>query len=229
MTLPRLADVIAATEQAGRLAIELGPTKATRKRDGSWVTGADKAVAAYLRLRLTELVPTASHLDEEDGGELGDDLAWVVDPIDGTTNFKRGDDRWCVSVALLRERRPVLGVIHQPTLQRTWAASPTEHSIEIDGPGDTGVLIGGRVPLSGRRWIRLLRQTQGARSLRIGGSVALDLVDVAAGRAEKAMALGAQVWDYAAGQVLVEQAGGTVTIWPGGRGVDLLAVGPTVR
>ena len=67
---------------------------------------------------------------------------------------------------------------------------------------------------------------KGARSLRMGGSVALDLVDVALGRAQRAMALGARVWDYAAGQVLVEQTGGRITTWPVGRGVDLLAEGP---
>ena len=154
---------------------------------------------------------------------MGAGLAWVVDPIDGTTNFKRGDDRWCVSVALLSEGRPILGVIHQPSLQRTWAADPDGARFRPDGPGDTGVLIGGRVPLSGRRWIRLLQQTRGARSLRMTGSVALDLVDVALGRAERAMALGASLWDYAAGQVLVQQSGGRVTLWPGGRGADLLA------
>ncbi len=227
MSLPRLVDVIAATEQAGQLATQLGPSQATRKHDGSWVTHADTAVAGFLREKLMQMVPEASFLDEEDGGDLADTLAWVVDPIDGTTNFKRGSDRWCVSVALLRDRRPVLGVVHQPSLQRTWAASPTETFFEVDGPGDTGVLIGGRLPLSGRRWVRLLRQTQGARSLRIGGSVALDLVDVAVGRAERSVSLGARIWDYAAGQVLVEQAGGTVTTWPCRRGADVLAVGPS--
>jgi len=224
--LPDLQDVIAATEDGGRLALRLGPADAARKRDGSWVTSADRAVASHLQALLTALVPDASHLDEEDGGEVGDGLAWVVDPIDGTTNFKRGDDRWCVSVALLHAGRPVLGVVHQPTLQRTWAASPEGATFHPDGPGDTGVLIGGRVPFTARRWMRLLRQTKGARSLRMGGSVALDLVDVALGRAQRAMALGARVWDYAAGQVLVEQTGGRITTWPVGRGVDLLAEGP---
>ena len=114
-------------------------------------------------------------------------------------------------------------MVHQPSLQRTWAAGPQGPRFAPDGPGDIGVLIGGRVPLSGLRWLRLLRQTRGARSLRMGGSVALDLVDVALGRAQRAMALGASIWDYAAGVVLVEQAGGRVTMWPGGRGVDLLA------
>lgn len=221
--LPDLNSVVAVVEAAGGIAMELGPRRATRKADGSWVTEADLAVAEALSTSLGRLAPHARQLDEERGGQLGEGLTWVVDPIDGTTNFKRGDDRWCVSVALLQGTVPVLGVIHQPTLGRTWAADPSGPRFSPDGPGDVGVLIGGRVPLSAPRWMRMLRETRGARSLRISGSAAMDFVDVASGRAERVMALGVSLWDYAAGMVLVESVGGTVSRWASGRRWDVVA------
>jgi len=220
---PSLDAVVAVVHRAGQVALELGPRRPVLKSDGSWVTEADLAVSKVLQEALSQLLPSASHLDEEHGGQVGPGLAWVVDPIDGTTNFKRGDDRWCVSVALLSEGVPVLGVIHQPTLGRTWAADGCGPQFPADGPGDAGVLIGGRVPFSVPRWYRMLRETRGARSLRISGSAALDFVDVACGRAERVMALGVGLWDYAAGMVLVQSMGGHVQRWPAGSRWDVVA------
>jgi myo-inositol-1(or 4)-monophosphatase len=221
--LPALEPIIEAVEAAGTLAQKLGPRSPTRKSDGSWVTEADLAVAAMLRDALTTICSEAAHLDEEAGGRLGPDLTWVVDPIDGTTNFKRGDDRWCVSVGLMFQGTPLLGVVHQPTLGRTWSADPSGPRFSIDGPGDVGMMLGGRVPFSVPRWIRMLQQTRGAHSLRMTGSAALDFVDVAIGRSERVMALGVSLWDYAAGWALVRSVGGEVHRWPTGRRWDVLA------
>lgn len=224
--------VVAAVEAAGVLACSLGPRGARKKSDGSWVTEADLAVGAALRSSLSAVAPSAMHLGEESGGEVGAGLAWVVDPIDGTTNFTRGDDRWCVSVALVDGRaggRPLLGVIHQPTLGRTWAAG-VEDGVPQDGPGTTGTLVGGRLPRLHEvsRWAWVLRSARGARSLRIQGAAALDLVDVASGRASRAVLCGASLWDIAAGWRLVEAAGGRVSVRPvsgrvGARRFDVVA------
>jgi myo-inositol-1(or 4)-monophosphatase len=220
--LPSLDDIQTAVEDAGQLALDLGPRNPTRKPDGTWVTEADLAVSKLLKGTLAEVCPEAEYLDEEQGGRIGDGLGWVVDPIDGTTNFKRGDDRWCVSVALMYQGVPCIGMIHQPSLGRTWAAGPAEARFTVDGPGDVGILIGGRLPRSAPRWFRMWKATRSFRSTRMTGSAALDLVDVARGRAERTMAFGLSLWDYAAGWLLVERAGGRLQRWQVGTGWDLL-------
>lgn len=220
--LPSLDSLQVAIEEAGQLALDLGPRNPTRKPDGTWVTEADLAVSKLLKASLARVCPTAEYLDEEQGGHLGDGLGWVVDPIDGTTNFKRGDDRWCVSVALMRGGQPVVGMIHQPSLGRTWSASLDECRYEVDGPGDVGILIGGRLPKSIPRWWRMARATGHGRSVRMTGSAALDLVDVARGRAERLAGFGLSLWDYAAGWLLVERGGGRLQRWRTAKGWDLL-------
>lgn len=225
--LPELSTVVDAVSVAGTIASRLGPRGVSQKKDGSYVTHADREIGQALRTRLTALCPTATHLDEEAGGEVGEELAWVVDPIDGTTNFFRGDDRWCVSVALLRAGRPVLGVVHHPPSGATWAAAPNERAFVPDGPRTTGLLLGGRLPRSGPGWVRLLRGLQGARHVRMQGAVALDLVDVALGRATTALIFGASLWDYAAGWCLVEAVGGTVQRHASRDRWDLIVRGPT--
>ena len=220
--LPSLDILQEAIEEAGRLALDLGPRNSSRKPDGTWVTEADLAVSRLLKGSLKRVCPEAEYLDEEQGGRIGDGLGWVVDPIDGTTNFKRGDDRWCVSVALMQGGLPVIGMIHQPSLGRTWAVGPNERRYAVDGPGDVGILIGGRLPKSVPRWWRMIRATGHGRSVRMTGSAALDLVDVACGRAERLVGFGLSLWDYAAGWLLVESGGGEFHRWETGKGWDLL-------
>ena len=221
-----LDDLIGIVEEAGALALELGPVGPRSKTDGSVVTEADLAVSGRLAARLASLLPGAAMLDEEQGTARlpGPGAVWVVDPIDGTTNFLRGDDRWCISVALCVDGRPQVGVVHQPSLGRTWAADPESASAPPIGPGTVGTMVGGRLPWSPLRWGRMARaMTIRGGSIRLSGSVALDLVDVASGRACQAALFGVRFWDVAAGMVLLQHRRCTTRIWSRDGCMDLLA------
>lgn len=111
-----LSAVVALCEEASRLALEWQGRCATQvKADNTLVTEADQAVETFLRERLALLAPGFSFLGEE-GGLSGNAEApcWVIDPIDGTTNFVRGVPLWCVSIGLVHEHEPILGVVSIP-------------------------------------------------------------------------------------------------------------------
>jgi len=222
--LPSLDDLAAALDEAGAMALAIGPEGQRQKRDRSWVTDADVQVGDLLRARCAALLPGAAILEEEGGGRLSDGLGWAIDPIDGTGNFRRGDDRWCVSVALLDGGRPVLAGVRQPSLGRAWLAGPGGPRFEPSGGVVAGVGLSGRLPANPLRLARAARSLSG--SLRLGGSTAMDLADVATGRLARAVSMGSAIWDIAAGWLLVEAAGGQVTRWPVGRRWDVLARAP---
>jgi len=110
------AERIGADQQAtfGRVAAEA-------KADGSLVTECDRRSDQALRALLSDLLPEAGFLTEELGQTMpASEWVWVVDPLDGTTNFARGIPIWAISVALLHRGQPVLGVVHLPVLGRTY-------------------------------------------------------------------------------------------------------------
>lgn len=111
-----ISAVVALTEQASRIALDWqGRTSADVKADNTLVTQADRAVETFLREQLSLLAPSFSFLGEEGGlSGAADAPCWVIDPIDGTTNFVRGVPLWCVSVGLVHLGDPILGVVSTP-------------------------------------------------------------------------------------------------------------------
>ena len=127
-----LDGLVAIAREAGAIALGFydrgGKTSADVrwKSDGSPVTEADMAVNAFLEERLKALWPGAAWLSEEsadDPARLGADRVIIVDPIDGTRGFARGDEHWCVAIALCEAGRPVRSVVHAPALGHTYAAA----------------------------------------------------------------------------------------------------------
>ncbi len=127
-----LARLVALGREAGDIALGFydrgGKTSADVrwKGDGSPVTEADMAVNAFLEERLKALWPGAAWLSEEsadDPSRLGAKRVIIVDPIDGTRGFARGDEHWCVAIALCEAGRPVLSVVHAPALGQTYTAA----------------------------------------------------------------------------------------------------------
>src|SRR5271170_4470962 len=98
------------------------PVTATLKGAQDWLTEADGAVERFLSDRLTAQFPADGFQGEEGGKARQGTLRWVVDPIDGTANFARGTPRFCVSLALLEDRTPLIGVLVAPALGETYAA-----------------------------------------------------------------------------------------------------------
>lgn len=192
---------------------------------GNFVTDYDSKVQAILKKELLELVPGAAFLGEEDQmdhTDISKGYAFIVDPIDGTANFTRGYNASCVSVALALDGRPILGVVHNPYQKETFHAIRGKGAY-LNGekisashrPLEEGLILFGTAPyhteLTKKSFEVAYRYMSRAQDLRRSGSAALDLCMIACGRAEFFFELSLCPWDYAAGALLVEEAGGIVS------------------
>jgi myo-inositol-1(or 4)-monophosphatase len=218
------------------------PGDVEEKAAGDYVTGVDReAEEAIVTLILAE-DPDAHVVGEERGGDRGQRY-WLVDPLDGTTNFVHGLPIVGVSVALVEEGRPSIGAVHAPFLQATFTAA-RDGGAEQDGralfvstrdPSEAVVATGfpfrykHRLPEFRRV---LLPALETFEDLRRAGSASLDLAWTAAGVFDGFFELGLSPWDVAAGALLIEEAGGVITDWNGGDDYlagDVLAGSPAVH
>lgn len=231
--LSRLAEVaVAAAGEAAGLILEAGRgVRAELKGAGDYVTEVDRAAEEAIRRTLEAGAPGIPVLGEEGGGPSGVPEAWVVDPLDGTTNFVHGFPVVGVSVALVRDGRPVVGVVGAPFLGETYVATRGGGATVTDREGRRPLRVSDRpigrgivttgLPFRLRqnlpRYLETLARVFGAiEDLRRPGAAALDLAWVAAGVFDGYFELGLAPWDVAAGGLLVEEAGGTITDWEGG-------------
>jgi myo-inositol-1(or 4)-monophosphatase len=224
-------------EEAGALLLErfgrLAGSEIERHGARDVVTSADRDAEALIRRRLGRLFPRHGVLAEEGhrGGAERPDLAgptWVVDPLDGTVNFIQGIPLFCVSIGLVEEGRPVLGVVHAPALGQTFWGAPGSGAFEGDRPIAVSVVpvLDGAILATGFAYQRdrleddnfesFHRLGLEARGLRRMGSAALDLAYVASARLDGFWELHLSPWDVAAGAALVRAAGGEVTDARGG-------------
>lgn len=186
----------------------------------NFVTTVDSAVEETLKAELARLRPDASFIGEEqDNAPLGPEPTWVIDPIDGTTNFIHDFRFSAISVALLENRRPVLGVVYQPYARELFHAVRGQGAylngqpIRVTDTPFAQALVGfGTSPyhpvLAEKSMQAALQFLLHASDVRRCGSAALDLAYVAAGRQDVYFELTLKPWDYAAGALLVEEAGG---------------------
>jgi len=186
----------------------------------NFATTVDAAVESFLKEKLAVLRPDASFIGEEqENAPLGDEPTWVIDPIDGTTNFIHDFRFSAISVALLEDRRPVLGMVYQPYAKelfhavRGGGAFLNGQPIRVAHTPFSQALVGfGTSPyhpvLADKSMQAALQFLLKASDVRRCGSAALDLAYVAAGRQDVYFELTLKPWDYAAGALLVEEAGG---------------------
>jgi len=201
---------------------------------GDYVTEVDVASERAIREALSATaVPV---LGEESGGpsvEAGGRF-WVVDPLDGTTNFLHRFPVVGVSVALVDDGDPVVGVVHAPFLGRTWRAwrgggawgdrgrAPLRVSARTPGAAVVGTGFPFRRKSNVPRYVAAFRAAFSRfEDLRRPGAAALDLAWVAEGVFDGFFELGLGTWDVAAGAALVREAGGVVTDWAGDAGAWL--------
>ncbi len=226
-TLRELA--IAAAAAAGELVARAHARPETLtaevKSPGDYVTEVDRAAERAAIGVLRAGAPDIAILAEESGGTRNDRM-WVVDPVDGTTNFLRGFPVVGVSVALVEDGRPVVGAVNAPLLGEAWSAAEGCGAADREGrrlsvsthPG-AGVVATGfpfrrkdRLP----RYVRVLTSAlERFEDLRRAGAASLDLAYVGAGAFDGYFELGLGLWDIAAGALLVREAGGVVTDWNG--------------
>ena len=191
------------------------------------VSDADRAAEAAIRELLSRERPDDGLLAEEGSrSEAASGRRWVVDPLDGTVNFLYGFPAWCVSVALQDAEGSALGVVHDALRDETFRAERGGGSYLNGSP----IRVRARDELSralvatGFGYARERRQWQAevvrqvlpeVRDLRRAGAAALDLSWLAAGRLDGYWERGLNPWDWAAGRLLVEEAGGAVVELPG--------------
>jgi myo-inositol-1(or 4)-monophosphatase len=192
------------------------------KRDGSIVTEADTAMQQRVCEALRQHWPQIPLLGEEMSAEQQQALLaesaqglWLLDPLDGTSNFAAGIPYFCVSLALIREGQVVLGIIYDPlrdecfAAQKGMGATLNGHRLEPAAPPPIGRSMGLidfkrlEAPLAAR-----LASTPPYASQRSFGSGALDWCMIASGRCHLYLHGGQRLWDYAAGQLILQEAGG---------------------
>ena len=188
---------------------------------------AEEAIVKELR----RANPDYAILGEEGGAQKGNRgpsrHTWVIDPLDGTSNYLRGLPHWCVSIALCEGPEPLHGVVFDPLRNELFTASRgsgavlNDKRIRVAERRDLSgaVLATGFAPRERKRadaqldCIKMLLRE--AEDIRRGGSAALDLAYVAAGRVDGYFEAGVQSWDIAAGALLVREAGGRISDFKG--------------
>jgi len=221
-------------QEAGALLLDrFGAVKSiprTEKTAGDFVSDADLTAERMIRARLQATHPGIGWLGEETGAS-GDPagLRWIVDPLDGTTNFLHGLPHWAVSIALARGEHVISGVVHDPVKAETFTAgagtgahlnnAPIRVSQDValsHALLATGVPAGGRVTYLSHSMRDIEDLMPECAGIRRWGAATLDLAYVAAGRIDAYWERNLGAWDVAAGLLLVTEAGGDVRpLWPG--------------
>jgi myo-inositol-1(or 4)-monophosphatase len=201
----------------------------SEKKKNDFVTRADKESEEVIAARIRERFPRDGFLGEEGGRRGGGDEAriWIVDPLDGTTNFIAGFPFWCVSVAARERGEIVAGVVWDPLRAELYAAERGggafrngERLRVTEQPNLDGAFLATGFPFRSKEridpYLALFRALfLRARAIRRAGSAALDLANVAAGVFDGFFEFKLSIWDIAAGSLLIEEAGGRVTDFDG--------------
>ncbi len=212
---------------AGRMALEFqkkGFKISTKSSPIDLITEADTACEQLILKTIKSHFPDHSVLTEESGAiDRDGEYKWIVDPIDGTTNFAHGLPIFAISIAIVHKGKPIIGVVEIPALKETfWAqegrgAYLNNKRIHVSkiGKFQEGLLATGFPYARTDRYKKNIalfdafyKPSQGVRRL---GSAATDLCFVAAGRFDGFWEYDLEAWDVAAGKIIVEEAGGTVT------------------
>jgi myo-inositol-1(or 4)-monophosphatase len=216
-----------AVRKAGRALVrdfgEVENLQVSVKGPGDFVSNADRRAEATLREELARARPGYGFLMEESGEVIGDGLhRWIIDPLDGTTNFLHSIPHFAISVALERGKDVVAGMIYNPVLDEMyWAerghgAFLNDRRLRVSARRDlSSAVIGTGIPFQTRgdhpaylkTLAAVMARTAGVRRI---GAAALDLAYVAAGRFDGFWESDLNAWDVAAGILMVREAGGFV-------------------
>lgn len=192
---------------------------------GNYVTKYDKLIQILLKEELLKLIPTASFFGEEGNEEnkiLDNGYTFIVDPIDGTLNFTRNMKQSAISVAILKDGMPYISICYNPFINEMYIAQKDKGAylnnnlIKVSNRKiKDGILLFGSSPYDNKLHNKSLEllNTIGKEFLDIrrSGSAVIDLCNIASGKAEMYFELTLSPWDYAAGYLIVTEAGGKVT------------------
>lgn len=200
----------------------------THSKGGSdFATEADDAVDAFLRNELAKKFPDTSFLTEETApaeyvSYIEKDNLWIIDPIDGTTNFSRGSTHFAISVALVDQGKAKLGIVYQPLENKLyWAQSDLQESVMNDAPLNVSSVNTLNESLICCDWswdiekrkktlLDLEKILPNVRAVECRGSAASDIASVASGNIDAYFIRGLKPWDCAAALLIAEKAGATI-------------------
>ncbi|WP_374350354.1 inositol monophosphatase family protein [Chitinimonas sp.] len=224
---PMLNTAVKAARRAAsviqRASNNLDVLRVERKDHNSFVTEVDRAAEAAIVQTLLEAYPSHAILAEEGGAKGNGDYTWIIDPLDGTTNFLHGFPQYCISIALEHRGQIQQAVVYDPcrndlfTASRGAGAFLNERRIRVsktremvDGLICTGFPYSNFDKLD--QYLDMLKSVvQKSAGVRRPGAAALDLAYIACGRFDGFFELGLAPWDIAAGSLLVLEAGGLIT------------------
>ncbi|AQQ70383.1 Inositol-1-monophosphatase [Limihaloglobus sulfuriphilus] len=199
----------------------------SRKSAKDLVTEADRAVEKFLTKKITEQYPSHGILGEEYGSTKTGEYCWVIDPIDGTSSFVHGHPFYSISIALQRGGETILGAVYAPVLDELFTAeknagaflncekiqvSPTSELIDVMAATGFACIRAGLEHNNLKYFNRIIPKIRGIRRC---GSAAIDLSYVACGRYDVFWELNLKKYDFAAGALILEEAGGKVTGFDG--------------
>ncbi|MDE1151255.1 MAG: inositol monophosphatase family protein [Micavibrio sp.] len=227
--------MVEAAEKAGRKLIrdfgEVENLQVSRKGPGDFVSNADLNAEKTIVEMLLKARPNYGFLLEEGGEKPGEDktFRWIIDPLDGTTNFLHGIPHWCISIALEKDKEIIAGVVYDPIKDEMFYAEKgtgafvTSKRLRVSARTDLSqslVAIGG-ARFGNKHFETFTREleavTPHVSATRRFGAAALDLCYVAAGRYDGFWERELNAWDVAAGSLIVKEAGGKVTDMDGGK------------
>ncbi|MDP4535470.1 inositol-1-monophosphatase [Alkalimonas collagenimarina] len=247
---PMLNIAIRAARSAGtiiaRSCEQLDIVKSTEKSSNDFVTNIDQEAEQLIVQTLRKSFPGHSIIGEEHGnyGSQDSDYQWIIDPLDGTSNFIRGIPHIAVSIALKAQGKLDQAVVYDPlrgelfTASRGRGAQLNGRRIRVGNRPDlTGAMLATGFPFKQKQHLNTYSAIfnslfPAVADMRRAGSAALDLAYVAAGRIDGFWEMGLKPWDTAAGELLVREAGGMVTDFAGGnnhmKSGNIVAASPKV-
>ena len=229
---PMLNIAVKAARRAGsiinRAALDRGALEIRAKNKNDFVTQVDKAAESAIIDIIRQAFPDHAILGEESGASGGKgagakaEYRWIIDPLDGTTNFIHGFPQYCVSIALQHRGAAAHGVIYDPLKNELFTASKGSGAFLDDRRMRVSkcvnlkdALVGTGIPFkevgSVDRYLRQLKEIMlNSSGVRRAGAAALDLAYVAAGRLDAFWERGLAPWDMAAGALMIQEAGGLI-------------------
>jgi myo-inositol-1(or 4)-monophosphatase len=228
---PMLNTAVKAARKAGaiinRASLDLDLVRVASKGRNDFVTEVDRAAESAIVELLHKSYPDHAILAEESGASGNSEYTWIIDPLDGTTNFIHGFPQYAVSIALRHRELITQAVVYDPTRNELFTATRgrgaflNERRIRVSKRDRlTDCLIGTGFPFRQLEHLdeyvaMFRRMTEQTAGIRRPGAAALDLAYVAAGRFDGFWELGLSAWDMAAGSLLILEAGGLVSNFEG--------------
>jgi len=229
---PPVNIAVRAARRAGEIIVRsmnrLDSIQVTTKGRNDFATEVDRAAEQEIMAVISKAYPDHAFLAEESGRSGNSETVWIIDPLDGTTNYIHGFPTFAVSIACQHRGRLEHAVIYDPLRQEIFSASRGEGArlenrrLRVSNrPGLDGALIATGFPYRAQQdhadaYLAMLKAVMAqAAGIRRPGAAALDLAYVAAGRVDGYWEFGLQAWDSAAGALLIQEAGGRIGTFSG--------------